>query len=338
MLQPDRHYSLGTYRYGFNGQEKSDEIAGEGNHNTALFWEYDTRTGRRWNLDPEPTIGISEYAVLNNSPLLYSDLLGNTPGGPGDEDNPGPLRKLWNGVVYQANFFTISFKGWNEGLSATGHQVASSSAGILNGGLKVASLGLINRSAESIGINQKYTGWYNGGTQAVDAVSFVESGGGTGTSPSLALSNGEQVVVKKATSVAIQARSTVLANSTHTGTDGNGHSAGSNKTSYTSGQVNELISTEENAQFQVEGIKDVLKSGDPGKVAKIWQRGLITTVYDGKTYILDGHNRFKALSELGRGTPAEARITQLSTEEATKQYKDKMTYIKVGDFNLKISE
>jgi hypothetical protein len=38
-----------VYRYGFNGQEKSDEIAGEGNHNTAEFWEYDTRTGRRWN-------------------------------------------------------------------------------------------------------------------------------------------------------------------------------------------------------------------------------------------------------------------------------------------------
>jgi hypothetical protein len=42
------------YRFGFNGQEKVNEIAGVGNHNTAEFWEYDTRLGRRWNLDPKP--------------------------------------------------------------------------------------------------------------------------------------------------------------------------------------------------------------------------------------------------------------------------------------------
>jgi len=38
---------VGGYRYGFNGQEKSDEIKGEGNSYTALFWEYDPRIGRR---------------------------------------------------------------------------------------------------------------------------------------------------------------------------------------------------------------------------------------------------------------------------------------------------
>ncbi|MFO0322304.1 MAG: hypothetical protein ACK504_07750, partial [Bacteroidota bacterium] len=42
----------GAYRYGFNGQEKDDEIAGNGNINTAEFWQYDTRLGRRWNIDP----------------------------------------------------------------------------------------------------------------------------------------------------------------------------------------------------------------------------------------------------------------------------------------------
>jgi hypothetical protein len=61
------------YRYGFNGQEKVDEIAGVGNHNTALFWEYDTRLGRRWNLDPVPQINISDYAVNGLNPILYMD-------------------------------------------------------------------------------------------------------------------------------------------------------------------------------------------------------------------------------------------------------------------------
>jgi len=41
-----------VYRYGFNGQEKTDELKGSGNHYTAEFWEYDSRLGRRWNVDP----------------------------------------------------------------------------------------------------------------------------------------------------------------------------------------------------------------------------------------------------------------------------------------------
>ena len=40
------------YRYGFNGQEKDNEVYGEGNSYTAEFWEYDPRLGRRWNCDP----------------------------------------------------------------------------------------------------------------------------------------------------------------------------------------------------------------------------------------------------------------------------------------------
>lgn len=61
------------YRFGFNGQEKDNEIAGTGNHNTALFWEYDTRLGRRWNLDPVDQISISNYAVNGLNPILMSD-------------------------------------------------------------------------------------------------------------------------------------------------------------------------------------------------------------------------------------------------------------------------
>lgn len=66
------------YRFGFNGQEKVNEIAGIGNHNTALFWEYDTRLGRRWNLDPKTTIGISDYSCFANNPVYNFDLLGDT--------------------------------------------------------------------------------------------------------------------------------------------------------------------------------------------------------------------------------------------------------------------
>jgi hypothetical protein len=69
---------LDAYRFGFNGQEKVDEISGVGNHNTALFWEYDTRLGRRWNLDPKPNVSISGYAVLKNNPILFTDVNGDS--------------------------------------------------------------------------------------------------------------------------------------------------------------------------------------------------------------------------------------------------------------------
>jgi hypothetical protein len=73
----ERAFSSGVYRFGFNTQERTDEIAGVGNHNTALFWEYDTRLGRRWNLDPEDQISFSNYSCLGLNPNLNNDIKGN---------------------------------------------------------------------------------------------------------------------------------------------------------------------------------------------------------------------------------------------------------------------
>jgi hypothetical protein len=67
------------YRFSFNGQEKDDEVAGVGSINTAEFWEYDTRLGRRWNLDPKgvffPT--ISQYSTFLNNPIKFNDPYGD---------------------------------------------------------------------------------------------------------------------------------------------------------------------------------------------------------------------------------------------------------------------
>ena len=51
---------------------------GLGNSYTAQFWEYDSRIGRRWNLDPRPTVGMSLYATFNNSPIGLIDRFGDT--------------------------------------------------------------------------------------------------------------------------------------------------------------------------------------------------------------------------------------------------------------------
>jgi Glycosyl hydrolase 108 len=67
-------------RFSFNGQEKVDEISGAGNHNTALFWEYDTRLGRRWNVDPVVKPYESSYATFSDNPIYLIDPNGDNAG------------------------------------------------------------------------------------------------------------------------------------------------------------------------------------------------------------------------------------------------------------------
>jgi hypothetical protein len=38
-----------------------------------MFWEYDTRLGRRWNVDPEGNDWESPYATLGNNPIHHKD-------------------------------------------------------------------------------------------------------------------------------------------------------------------------------------------------------------------------------------------------------------------------
>ncbi|MCO6173426.1 hypothetical protein NHF50_00050 [Flavobacterium sp. NRK F10] len=49
---PDRHASSATYRYGFQGQEKDDEVKGEGNSLNYTFRMHDPRVGRFFAVDP----------------------------------------------------------------------------------------------------------------------------------------------------------------------------------------------------------------------------------------------------------------------------------------------
>ena len=66
MLLPNRHGSSDKYRYGFQGQEKDDEVKGEGN---SLYYKYrmhDPRVGRFFATDP------LESKYVWNSPYAFS--------------------------------------------------------------------------------------------------------------------------------------------------------------------------------------------------------------------------------------------------------------------------
>ena len=81
MVMPNRSWSAASaegYRFGFNGQEKESDVNENNFLTTAPYWEYDTRIGRRWNLDPKPNPSTSSYSTLANNPIVYKDVLGDT--------------------------------------------------------------------------------------------------------------------------------------------------------------------------------------------------------------------------------------------------------------------
>ncbi|GAA0876006.1 hypothetical protein GCM10009118_24160 [Wandonia haliotis] len=64
----------GEYRYGFQGQEKDDEVHNsEGTSYTAEYWQYDSRLGRRWKRDPIVKHNESPYAAFANNPICFLD-------------------------------------------------------------------------------------------------------------------------------------------------------------------------------------------------------------------------------------------------------------------------
>lgn len=77
MITVGRNWQTGSeYRFGFNTQEQDDEVYGNGNLNTAAFWAYDTRLGRRLNPDPKGQFS-SFYVALGNNPLNGFDYDGS---------------------------------------------------------------------------------------------------------------------------------------------------------------------------------------------------------------------------------------------------------------------
>ncbi|TGD56835.1 RHS repeat domain-containing protein [Flavobacterium humi] len=78
MLVPNRHGSSNTYRYGFQGQEKDDELKGEGNSLNYTFRMHDPRVGRFFARDPleKSFAWNSPYAFCENSPIWGVELEG----------------------------------------------------------------------------------------------------------------------------------------------------------------------------------------------------------------------------------------------------------------------
>ncbi|WPV68097.1 RHS repeat-associated core domain-containing protein [Chitinophaga sp. LS1] len=79
MIQPDRSYSSGGYRYGFNGKE--NDVKGDGNQKDYGMRMYDPRVGRFLSEDPlTPQFPeLTPYRFGGNSPIAFIDLDGLEP-------------------------------------------------------------------------------------------------------------------------------------------------------------------------------------------------------------------------------------------------------------------
>ncbi|MBP7540810.1 MAG: hypothetical protein KA802_12865 [Saprospiraceae bacterium] len=117
MLTPGRNWSAGSeYRFGFNGQEQVDEVYGNGNLNTAMFWEYDTRLGRRWNVDPVVVHWESSYVTFSGSPITKTDINGDNAdwvekkdGSIAWDDNANSQSSTKEGETYLGKNLTFTF-------------------------------------------------------------------------------------------------------------------------------------------------------------------------------------------------------------------------------------
>ncbi len=78
MILPNRHDNTPAYRYGFQGQEKDDEVKGEGNSLNYTFRMYDPRVGRFFATDPldGKFPYLSPYQFASNSPIMAIELEG----------------------------------------------------------------------------------------------------------------------------------------------------------------------------------------------------------------------------------------------------------------------
>ncbi|RVU90824.1 hypothetical protein EH230_07885 [Flavobacterium columnare] len=103
-LIPNRHGASTAYRYGFQGQEKDDELKGEGNSLNYTFRMHDPRVGRFFAIDPleKKFPFYSPYQFSSNTPISAIELEGLETS---DNKNKNETRELSTGENVIVNLF-----------------------------------------------------------------------------------------------------------------------------------------------------------------------------------------------------------------------------------------
>jgi RHS repeat-associated protein len=96
----------GSYRYGFNGMEKDDEVKGvAGSSYTTEYRQYDSRLGRWLSIDPafRNFSWQSPYAAFDNNPIYFKDPKGLAAEGGEESVKKGDAFKGSDGASYTSS-------------------------------------------------------------------------------------------------------------------------------------------------------------------------------------------------------------------------------------------
>tara|TARA_B110000091_G_scaffold153349_1_gene163203 strand:+ start:4196 stop:5143 length:948 start_codon:yes stop_codon:yes gene_type:complete len=118
MLMPNRYTGNSKYRYSFNGMEKDNEVAGDGNSFTTQFRQYDPRIARWTSIDPVTHHHFSPYNSFDNNPILIADPSGadgEEKGGVPDKPNEHKIKKgeTLGGIAKQYKVSVNDLAKWN---------------------------------------------------------------------------------------------------------------------------------------------------------------------------------------------------------------------------------
>jgi RHS repeat-associated protein len=88
----------GSYRFGYQGSEKDNEVSGDGNSYTTEFRQLDPRLGRWFSVDPVFQPWQSPYTSMDNNPIGLTDKKGDKT--PKNKEDKFVYTRTEDGLVY----------------------------------------------------------------------------------------------------------------------------------------------------------------------------------------------------------------------------------------------
>ncbi|MFN7709105.1 MAG: RHS repeat-associated core domain-containing protein, partial [Sphingobacteriia bacterium] len=106
-----RSFSISSYRFGFQGMEKEDNLYGDGNAYTTQYRMLDVRIGRWFSTDPVVQPWMSPYSAFDNNPIFLVDPLGLKARDASGTVRNGDYKNFWDVLKHRSPKETLKVWG-----------------------------------------------------------------------------------------------------------------------------------------------------------------------------------------------------------------------------------